>query len=694
VRHSIQGMATVIAFGVAAVAASAAEVHVNADITTDTTWVATNQYNLDTQIYVTNGARLTIEAGTIIASTPQPNGGGSLAVTRNGFISILGTSDKPVIFTSTADQATWTGFDPNTLPSGDPKSGTLRHVASEWGNLTLMGNAFVSENAIGTNTQDCNASNVSNMEGLTDPDPNKVQFGGGNDDDDRGIIKYVSLRYTGRVIGLGNELNGLSMGGIGRGTTVHHVDIICPVDDGIETWGGTVNYKYISVFNSGDDSFDFDQGWRGKAQFGCIVQGYSADAVRGSGGSDNCFEMDGAECADAQPVSTNSIWNFTAVGNPIGARRGSAWRDGDRTQFHNCLWMELGQELLHNDGSDGDNGCAALHNGYGASGTLPFFDANNPDIWDTPYTSTSPVNACMNPSATYQAQSSGFLASITGSVFYNNLNGSAYTESNQVGVTNFPANPTFGTNIVSSILPIKAITRGTDPGLASGYHVLPVLTIDPRAAGDALTAGDVPPADGFFEARGASFRGGFDSRTNWLCPWTAAYAYGISRPAPEECCKQGNVNGGAGAITDTVFINGGVGDDSRTVSVTPSTPFNLSVVKPPAGGSGRFALYVWVGAPNSGTIRTLPQGVGSICRATPLNPGPGQPVRIVNNVGRPQLGTENWPGPPTHPAPTTLLNLPGGLAHTGTFFFQGIILDPGSPSGVAGVTNGTVVVSQ
>src|SRR5262249_42602194 len=157
------------------------------------------QYNLDTQIYVTNGARLTIEAGTIIATTPPLNGGGSLAVTRTGKILGLGASHKPVIFPSPADPGHWARLHPPSLPSGDPKSGMLRHIASEWGNLTVMGNAFISENAIGSNTQDCNAANVANMEGLTDPDPNKVQYGGGNDDDDSGIIKYVSLRYTGRV---------------------------------------------------------------------------------------------------------------------------------------------------------------------------------------------------------------------------------------------------------------------------------------------------------------------------------------------------------------------------------------------------------------------------------------------------------------------------------------------------------------
>ena len=82
-------------------------------------------------------------------------------------------------------------------------------------------------------------------------------------------------------MGLGNELNGLSLGAIGRETDIEYVEIMNNVDDGIEIWGGAVNLKYFSVWNVGDDSFDVDQGWRGKAQFGLIVQGYSLDASQG-----------------------------------------------------------------------------------------------------------------------------------------------------------------------------------------------------------------------------------------------------------------------------------------------------------------------------------------------------------------------------------------------------------------------------
>jgi hypothetical protein len=121
------------------------------------------------------------------------------------------------------------------------------------------------------------------MEGLVADFPGdpKVLYGGGDDDDDSGSIQYLSIRYGGRVVGLNNELNGLSLGGIGRGTDISFVEVMNNVDDGIEIWGGTFNLKNFIITNIGDDGLDIDQGFRGKIQFGLITQGYSLDAPQG-----------------------------------------------------------------------------------------------------------------------------------------------------------------------------------------------------------------------------------------------------------------------------------------------------------------------------------------------------------------------------------------------------------------------------
>ncbi len=526
----------------------AAQILVSSDITVSTTWTADNTYNLQNQIYVKPGATLTIEAGTVIASTT--GGGGSLAVCRGGKIYVNGTACSPVIMTSSTDVATWAA-DASHPTGHNPKTGTWHEGCNEWGNLTVMGKGLISASMFGglpvsvTTDDDCTAGgsttvrvntsvpdglNQKQMEGLTAAytgDCN-VLYGGNDDNDNSGAIHYLSLRYGGKVLGLGNELNGLSMGAIGRETDVDHVEIMNNVDDGIETWGGTVNYKYLTIWNAGDDGFDVDEGWRGKAQFGLIVEGYSTNAARGSGVSDNCFEVDGAEDSDAQPVTTATIYNFTAVGQPLSARGGTAWRDNARVQYRNCIFMELGGQLIKFDNSDGDGA-----NGYGYNGTLSW--ANT---WTTAYTDHSAVNAGSwspgafnDPAVLYQAQSSGFLAEMTDCVFYNNLGatagGTPYAESDNRGVTISGGSNAALHNVVATSSPIQSLTRG--PAVVKGgLTVIPVTNINPLPANDALASFAAAPADGFFTP--AMYRGAFSPSEDWLLGWTAADAYGMVTP--------------------------------------------------------------------------------------------------------------------------------------------------------------------
>ena len=506
----IQKSATtlLLAAGISGVA-NAAEILVTSDITTSTTWTANNTYNLQDQIFVRPGATLTIEAGTVIAS--DTGIGGSLAVSRGAQIFVGGTASKPVIMTSKADVATWVG--------GDPKTGTWRESANEWGNLTLMGGAYISENATAGNTPVPSASNVAAMEGLVAafPGDTSVEYGGGNDDDDSGSISYLSLRYGGKVIGLGNELNGMSLGGVGRGTDIHHVEVMNNVDDGIEIFGGAVNLKYISIWNVGDDSFDVDQGWRGKAQFAFIVQGYSLDASQGSGVGDNCFETDGAEDSDWQPVTTATIYNATVIGQPVSGDHGTAWRDNARVQYRNCVFMDLGEQLIKFDNVDGDGA-----NGYGHNGTLSWADT-----WTTDYTVTSLVNPAalpLTPGDLYKSQSSGKLAELTDSVFFRNQNGSAYTEATSRGVLDPASNNVLIPGFAEANAPVRNVTRG--PAVTKGGKtMLPVISIDPRPANEALTSVAAAPADGFFTP--ANYRGAFHPTFNWLCGWSASDAFGM-----------------------------------------------------------------------------------------------------------------------------------------------------------------------
>lgn len=537
--------------------ADAAEILVTSNIATSTTWTKNNTYNLQNQIYVLPGATLTIEAGTVIASDVTANGSGALAVTAGAQIFILGTAAEPVIMTSKADVATWTG--------GNPKTGTYRQAANEWGNLTVMGEAYVSENAVVANTPAPNANNFGFMEGLTPQFPGdpKVEYGGGDDFDDSGTISHVSIRYAGRVVGLANELNGLSLGGLGQGTDIHHVEIMNNVDDGIEIWGGTVNLEHFVVWNVGDDSFDVDQGWRGKAQYGFIVQGYSVGAAQGSGIGDNALEFDGAEQSHYQPVTTTALYNLTVVGQPFSGDHGVAYRDGARVQVRNSVFMDLGERLVQNDNVDGDGG-----QGYGFGSTLTWAQT-----WATAYDAV-PAHANDAPVglsgwAGYPAQVDGFLNEMSDNVFFNNTFATAYNEATTVGV--FAAG---NDNVLASSSPIKALTRGPSVNPFGSLVMAPVTFIDPRAAGDAVSSVGSAPNDGFFTP--AAHRGAFDATTNWARSWTAVDAYGFFGPAANVAIRGsafGNVPNSIGAIGAPTLGNG-------SFAVTVHAPLGSCIVAP------------------------------------------------------------------------------------------------------------------
>jgi hypothetical protein len=574
--------------------------------------VANSPYRLKGQVYFGVGTTLTIDAGVIVANLPADQG--SLAIVRGAQIIVNGTQANPVIMTSTNDVATWTGTtgSGSSQMPGNPKTGVWREAANEWGNLTIMGDAYISENSVVGNTPVPSPSNVANMEGLVNG-PSTDQYGGGDDNDDSGSIRYLSLRYGGKVVGLANELNGLSLGGIGRNTDIDHVDIMNNVDDGIEIWGGTVNLKNFNIWNIGDDCFDVDQGWRGKAQFGLLVQGYSLDAAQGSGVGDNCFETDGAEDSSWQPVTTATIYNCTVIGQPLDGDHATAWRDDARVQYRNCIFMDIGERVVSFDNLDGDGA-----SGYGFSGTLSW-----PDTWTTAFNAV-PAHANDFTTGTYAtnypAQTSGRLAEITDSVFYNNNHATAYTEANLRDVFN-PLN----NNVMAASSPIQSLTRGPQV-IKGGKLMVPVIGLDPRPANDALVSVNQAPNDGFFTP--SMFRGAFvPNAQSWLCDWTASFAFGFTttcEPGSIGCvpgqngivsCPCGNPpvapglgcnNFGAGPAASGLLQGSGTASISSDSVVLNSS------------GENNTSLSVFFGG--SGTLHPtgLPSGAGLRCVSTAL----------------------------------------------------------------------------
>jgi len=242
---------------------------ITSNISENTTWTRDKVYQLGGRITVLNGVTLTIEAGTIIKGEAGTGANATaLLVARGGRLLAEGRADAPIIFTSVADEIT-----PEQVAAGDFSSPNLDPTINGlWGGVIILGRAGIS----------ASAAEVA-IEGIPTTDPNGL-YGGNDDTDDSGILTYLSIRHGGANIGNGNEINGLTLGGVGSGTVINHIEIVANQDDGIEWFGGSVNVSNVVVWNAGDDAIDTDQSWSGTLDNFVVVTPLG-----------HCFELDGPE---------------------------------------------------------------------------------------------------------------------------------------------------------------------------------------------------------------------------------------------------------------------------------------------------------------------------------------------------------------------------------------------------------------
>ncbi|OUT97102.1 MAG: hypothetical protein CBB92_08975 [Flammeovirgaceae bacterium TMED32] len=243
------------------------EVTISSNITSDVTWSSDSVYILAGRIAVTSGATLTIEPGTIVKGEYGAGANATaLLIARGGTLNAQGTASAPIIFTSVVDEVQPGG---NVSPNLEPD------VSGLWGGIIVLGNA---PSSLGDDAAE------TNIEGIPTTDINGL-YGGTDAADNSGTISYISIRHGGSNIGEGNEINGLTLGGVGTGTTIEGVEVVANQDDGIEWFGGTVSVSKALIWNAGDDSMDTDQDWQGTCTDYIIVtpQGGSA------------FELDGPE---------------------------------------------------------------------------------------------------------------------------------------------------------------------------------------------------------------------------------------------------------------------------------------------------------------------------------------------------------------------------------------------------------------
>ncbi len=249
------------------------QVIVASSITSDVTWTADKVHILAGRIVVQNGATLTIEAGTIVKGEAGtgPNAT-ALIVARGGKLMADGRADAPIIFTSVADELM-----PADIAAGNFASPNLDpDIDGLWGGVIVLGFA---PSSFSTNEL------TFQIEGIPPSDINGL-YGGTDASDNSGVIRYISIRHGGSNIGEGNEINGLTLGGVGNGTVIENVEVVANQDDGIEWFGGTVSVTNALIWNSGDDALDSDQAWAGIMDNFIIICGPTTD---------HALEIDGPE---------------------------------------------------------------------------------------------------------------------------------------------------------------------------------------------------------------------------------------------------------------------------------------------------------------------------------------------------------------------------------------------------------------
>ncbi len=249
------------------------------------TWTSNNIYYLNQKVVVKAGATLTIEPGTIIKGR---KGTGSLAsalvIQRGAKIKAVGTPEKPIIFTSENDD----------IEIGQTMGTSLTEDDNAlWGGVIILGKAKGSFKGDVKEVQ---------IEGIPAGDTYGL-YGGDDNADNSGVLKYVSIRHGGAEIGEGNEINGLTLGAVGSGTVIENIEIVANLDDGIEFFGGKVSPKNLLVWAQGDDGLDIDQAYAGTISNSFVIAGKT---------SDHSLEIDGGEGSYEAQFTMN---NITLQGN-------------------------------------------------------------------------------------------------------------------------------------------------------------------------------------------------------------------------------------------------------------------------------------------------------------------------------------------------------------------------------------------
>lgn len=290
-------------------------VEVSGKIQANTTWTADKRYILHDYVGVAGPAVLTIEPGTVIYGG---DGKATLFIQRGAKIMANGTSRRPIIFTS-----------PQRVGNRAQK---------DWGSLVVLGNAPINQG-------------TAIMEGLASfPE---YTYGGQDAADNSGVLRYVRLEFGGFEIATAQEINGLTLGGVGTGTVIDHIEVLQNKDDAFEFFGGTVNASHLLGIAFADDGLDFDFGYTGSVQFAAMIKRKAND----EGDANFLTESDNDGDGSAKtPITNPKVWNATAVreASDTGFYAGRIRRNSGG-QWHNIVVSGAKNAPLFLDGTATQN---------------------------------------------------------------------------------------------------------------------------------------------------------------------------------------------------------------------------------------------------------------------------------------------------------------------------------------------------
>jgi hypothetical protein len=350
-------------------------VTVSGNITTNTTWTKNNVYLLQGTVYVDSLITLTIEAGTVVRGDANTVIS-ALVIERGAKIIANGTPCNPIVFTSS-----------KAIGS---------RVRGDWGGLIICGRAL---NNLGTNVP---------IEGISGTNTN-ARHGGNIPNDNSGSLTYVRIEYGGFQIAPDNEMNSLTLGSVGSGTTIHHIQTSFGFDDAFEWFGGSVNCSHLVAYRTLDDDFDTDNGYSGTVQFALGIKD-PAVADNGTSSTSEGWESDnnGTSPFTLTPKTSAKFYNVTQIGafrcssnaggitQPTAAafRRGARLRRNTEQEIHNSILMNNWRGLV----MDADVITNAALGGAAFQNNVIAMDYTT--VWSAPYAGAA-VAAENSATATY-----------------------------------------------------------------------------------------------------------------------------------------------------------------------------------------------------------------------------------------------------------------------------------------------------